>query len=295
MDMERGNSSDSKSKWLVGVGIGCGAIIVIIVLLFIGGYFFVKNMTRGFKESESKMNELAVKYGRIEEFCPNPSGAIGPDRLEAFLKAREAVAPNRKRLETSFEQLAKDRRSFAAIRRGLGVVPQVADYLRVRYQALLDAGMGMGEYYFIYVTAYESWLKKPVEDGPGFRFSGDGGMRTDWDREGAQDIQKDIALRRIHRMVLPMLKNQLAKLVPENAVPGATSGTTGRGEEKRTPSKWQKALAAEVKTMEADPHRLPWQDGLPEVLESSLKPFRDRFEASYSRMTNIFEISYEQK
>ena len=47
--------------------------------------------------------------------------------------------------------------------------------------------------------------------------------------------------------------------------------------------------------MEADPHRLPWQDGLPEVLESSLKPFRDRLEASYGRITNMFEISYERK
>jgi hypothetical protein len=295
MEMKRGNSSSSKSKWLVGAGIGCGAIIIIIVLLFIGGYFFVKNMTRGFKESESKMNELAVKYGRIEEFCPNPSGAIGPDRLEAFLKAREAVAPNRQRLETSFEQLTKDRRSFAAIRRGLGVIPQVADYLRARNQALLDAGMGMGEYYFIYVIVYESYLKKPMDDGPGFRFPESGGLRTDWDREGAKEMQKDFALRRIHRAVLPMLKNQLAKLATENAAPGAAAGTSGRGAGKGAPLKWQEALAAEVKAMEADPHRLPWQDGLPEVLESSLKPFRDRFEANYSRMTNIFEISYEQK
>jgi hypothetical protein len=211
------------------------------------------------------------------------------------LKAREAVAPNRQRLETSFEQLTKDRRSFAAIRRGLGVIPQVADYLRARNQALLDAGMGMGEYYFIYVIVYESYLKKPMDDGPGFRFPESGGMRTDWDREGAKEMQKDFALRRIHRAVLPMLKNQLAKLATENPAPGAAVGTSGRGAEKGAPSKWQEALAAEVKAMEADPHRLPWQDGLPEVLESSLKPFRDRLEASYSRMTNIFEISYERK
>jgi len=295
METNQGNSSGSKSKWLVGVGIGCGAIIVIIVLLFIGGYFFVKNMTRGFKESESKLSELAVKYGRTEEYCPDPSGAIGSDRLEAFLKAREAVAPNRHRLETSFEQLTKDRRSFAAIRRGLGVIPQVADYLRERYQALLDAGMGMGEYYFIYVISYESWLKKPVEDGPAFRFSEGGGVRTNWDREGAQEMQKDYALRRIHRTVLPMLKNQLAKLAAENEAPGAAAGSTGRGGGKGALSKWQEALAAEVKSMETDPHRLPWQDGLPEVLESSLKPFRDRLEANYSRMTNMFEISYERK
>ena len=47
--------------------------------------------------------------------------------------------------------------------------------------------------------------------------------------------------------------------------------------------------------MEADLHRLPWHDGLPEVLEPSLKPFRERLEASYSPMTNMFEISYERK
>jgi len=221
--------------------------------------------------------------------------AVLPKTLEAFLKAREAVAPNRQRLETSFEQLTKDRRSFAAIRRGLGVIPQVADYLRARNEALLDAGMGMGEYFFIYVIAYESYLKKPMDDGPGFRFPESGGIRTDWDRESAKEMQKDFALRRIHRVVLPMLKNQLAKPAPENAVPGEAAGTTGRGAEKGAPSKWQEALAAEVKAMEADPHRLPWQDGLPEVLESSLKPFRDRLEASYSPMTNIFEISYERK
>ena len=295
MEMNQGKSSGSKNKWLVGLGIGCGAIIVIIVLLFIGGYFFIKNMTRGFKESENKLSELTVKYGRTEEYCPDPSGAIGPDRLEAFLKAREAVAPSRQRLETSFERLAKDRRSFAAIRRGLGVIPQVADFLSARYQALLDAGMGMGEYCFIYVISYESWLKKPVEDGPGFRFSEGGGLRTNWDREGAQEMQKDYALRRIHRTALPMLKNQLAKLATENEAPGAAASSTGRGGVKGALSKWQEALAAEVKAMEADPHRLPWQDGFPEVLESSLKPFRDRLEASYSRITNMFEISYERK
>jgi hypothetical protein len=295
MDAERGNSSGSKNKWLVGLGIGCGAIIVIIILLFTGGYYFVKNMARGFKESENKMSELAARHGRVEEFCPHPSGAIEPDRLETFLKAREAAAPSRQRLEASFEQLVKDKGSFAAIRRGLGVVPQVADYLRGRNQALLDAGMGMGEYFFIYMIAYESYLKKPIDDGPGFSFPKRGGLQTDWEGEDAKEMQKDFALRRMHRPALSMLKNQLAKLATENAARGAAVGTSGREAGKEIPSPWQEALAAEVKAMEADPHRLPWQDGLPGILETSLMPFRDRLEASYSPMTNIFEISYEQK
>ena len=45
--------------------------------------------------------------------------------------------------------------------------------------------------------------------------------------------------------------------------------------------------------MLADSHRLPWQDGLPGVLSASYEPFRDRLEASYSRLTNLFELSFE--
>lgn len=295
MDVERGNSSGPKNKWLLGVGIGCGAIVVIIALLFVGGYIFVKNIAQGFKESESKMNELAAKFGRIEEFCPDPSGTIGLDRLEAFLKVRDTAAPSRERLETSFGELAKHQKSFAAIKRGLGVIPQVADYLRARNEALLDAGMGMGEYYFLYIVAYESYLKKPIDDGPGFRFPEEGGFRTDWDKEDTTEMQKDFALRRIHRAVLPMLRNQLAKLEAEAAARGRKADESGREAGKGAMFRWREALVSEVKTMEADPHRLPWADGLPEVLESSLKPFRDRFDASYSPMTNIFEISYGQK
>ncbi len=295
MDIKRGTSSGPKNKWLLGVGIGCGAIVVIIVLLFVGGYFFIKNMTQGFKESESKMNELAAKFGRIEEFCPDPSGGIGLDRLEVFLRVREAARPSRERLEASFDELAKNRKSFAAIRRGLGVIPQVADYLRARNEALLDAGMGMGEYFFIYVVAYESYLRKPIDDGPGFRFPEEGGFRTDWDKEDTKEMQKDFALRRIHRAVLPMLRNQLAKLEAEDAAAGRTADTSGQETGKGAVLSWRETLASEIKAMEADPHRLPWEDGLPGVLESSLRSFRDRFEASYSPMTNIFEISYGQK
>lgn len=47
--------------------------------------------------------------------------------------------------------------------------------------------------------------------------------------------------------------------------------------------------------MEADRYRLPWQDGLPEVLEISLSPFRERLEASYSKMTNALEVAFEQR
>lgn len=280
MDMSQEKAAGTKNKWLLGLGIGCGALAVIVIAVFIGGYFIVKNVAVGFKESESKLNELTARYGRAEDFCPDPSGAVGPDRLEAFLRARAAAAPARQKLEASFGQLTRDRKSLAAIRDGLGIVPLVAGYFKERSQALLDAGLGVGEYYYLYIIVYDSWLKKPPEDGPAVRLSEGGGFRMDWNEEDAQEFQKDNALRRMGRLTLPMLRNQLARLGKSDAGSGVA---------------WREKLAAEIAALEADPHRIPWQDGLPEVLENSLRPFRDRLEASYSPMINLFEVYLERK
>jgi len=58
---------------------------------------------------------------------------------------------------------------------------------------------------------------------------------------------------------------------------------------------WKEALAAELEAMESDRYRLAWQDGLPEAIASSLKPYRDRLDSSYSRLMNTIEISMEQR
>jgi hypothetical protein len=86
---------------------------------------------------------------------------------------------------------------------------------------------------------------------------------------------------RIHRLVLPMLHCQIAKL--EEGHPGGAK------------NKWREALAAEVKAMDADRYRLPWQDGVPEAIDASLRPFRERLEAGYSRLADLFETSIEQR
>ena len=54
-------------------------------------------------------------------------------------------------------------------------------------------------------------------------------------------------------------------------------------------------VLAEVKALEADRYRLPWRDGVPAVIEASLKPYRERLEAGYSRMANLFEIAVDQR
>lgn len=288
-------SSNTTKKWLIGCGIGCLVIILILIVLGIGGYMFFKNIIGEFQEQEELMEILAERYGQIKDFCPEPDGSIGPSRIEAFLAVREAFAPFREKLETSMRELQekagksevevkKPKNVFEMVKLGFGLIPQIAEFLKFRNQALLDAEMGMGEYYYIYAIAYFSWLGKLPEDGPDFEVMGPEDSDSRWgemDREEIREERKDTMLRRMHRTLLPMLQNQLEKLK-------ATDISDDRME-------WRTALEREIQAMEEDRFRLPWEDGLPDVMETSLQPFRDRLERSYNPMTNPFELMIEQR
>ena len=293
MEHTPGKSSDTTKKWLIGCGIGCGAVALILILLGVGGFFFVRNIVQEFEESEELLSSLTEKYGRIREYCPDPDGIIRGERLEVFLSARQACDPARLELEKALSTLsegfekgeneAKARKGFfRMLGVGFGLIPQIADYFKARNQALVDAGMGVGEYYYIYVVAYYSWLGKDPEDGPPFSMTNEEDFKDwDWDEEDLKEVRRDDVLRKLNRMMLPVLRNQYAKL--------------SEGELIESQEDWQEILAAEVAAMEADRFRLLWQDGLPDVIKASLLPFRERLEASYSPMVNTLEIALEQR
>jgi hypothetical protein len=171
------------------------------------------------------------------------------------------------------------------IKTGLELVPLMAEFIKIRTQALLDEGMGMGEYYYLYVIVYYSWLGKSPADGPPFEImdEDDEDVSVVWRsrRRERMEARLDLTLRRLNRQILPMLHNQYKKLT-EGGVPGAKE-------------QWRRKLAAEIEAMESDGFRLPWQDGLPEVLEASLKYYRVRLEESYSELVNPIEIIHQQR
>lgn len=110
MQTYEAKSSTSTKKWLLGCGIGCGVVIVILVALGVGGFFFVKNIVEGFKDTEAIMSTLTEKYGRIKDYCPDPEGAIRAGRMEAFLEARDIMAPIREEIGGSLSILSETRR-----------------------------------------------------------------------------------------------------------------------------------------------------------------------------------------
>lgn len=293
MEASKPGSSNTK-KWLIGCGVGCGVLIIIAVILVVTGVFYVKNLVKGFEESVAIMDTLTERYGKITEYTPNPDGTIPPARIEAFLRIRKSMIPALEQISDSIyilsdgewggEKIPEEEQSstIAKIKTGLNLIPQISDYYKSRNQALLDEEMGPGEYFYIYVITYYSWMGKPLMDGPDFQIGEDSDRPRfrDWDDEESREIRRDQILRRMHRMILPMMKNQyieLTKAPPEEI-----------------DESWRSALEAEITALEEDRYRLPWEDGVPEVFSDSLEPFRSRLELSYSSITNMLELAIEQ-
>ena len=89
--------------------------------------------------------------------------------------------------------------------------------------------------------------------------------------------RRERALTYLNRQLHAMLRHQLA---------GVAAGN--RNAESL---QWHQTLAAEIRSLESDPYRLPWQDGLPQQLADSLAPYRTRLEASYSALANHLELA----
>ena len=291
--------ASTATKWIVGCSIGCGALILLVAALSMGTYFAVRDVVEDVQESQAAMEALTERYGRVSDFTPEAGGVIEAARMEVFLRARDAMMPFRTELAESLGVLADAKEpgedassgSFMQkFRAGLNLLPGIFAFHTRRSEALLEAGMGLGEYRYIYVMAYYSWLGRPPADGPPFTLMGDTDVRIEpgpsfddddhgWDDQEEFQVRESRAeeiLGRLHREILPMLRRQQAALEPLEARPDGEA--------------WRRALAAEISALEADRFRIPWQDGLPEVLRQSLEPFRARLEASYSSMCNPLEI-----
>jgi hypothetical protein len=273
----------TSTKWLLGCGLGCGVLILLVIGVGALGFFQVRSLVRGFEESQQDLEALQERHGRMEDFTPEPDGGIPARRLEVFLEARRALGPARRTMEESLALLGDAETGklewtpgtvFRAIGAGMGLLPGMAEYHSRRSRALLEAGMGMGEYVYLYTVLYYSWLGHAPADGPPFLLVSDDHHEDPDDLTEAEIRERRDRLyrRRLNHNLLPMLRRQLA-------APGS----------EQMPD-WRQALEAEIAAMEDDGQRLPWEDGLPEAVRSSLEPLRAELEATYSPLCNPLEV-----
>ena len=245
-----------------------------------GGVAFFKKAARGIEELESSSRAVNQRFGQASEFTPDPGGQVPGPRVEAFLAAREIMAQARDELAGSLAVLdgsVDSGRGEGKLGAGVRLLPRMFQFYGARNDACLTAGLGLGEYGYLYILAYYGLLEKPVTAGPGFTLVGDsdrgGGPGTQSSEFDVREDRREHILRTARNLALPILRNQLAALA---------AGDAG--------GEWAGRLQDEIALMEADPFRLPWRDGLPDRIAASLEPYRDRLEASWNEMSNPLEL-----
>ena len=268
------------TKVLAGCGIGCLFLVLLAVGLSWMGYRWAKDTATAVEAAAEAERQLSEEYGRVRDYVPPKDGRLQVDRLEVFLAVREESGTARAALEESILGLGRRDEDggvsggLRAARAGVSIPQHIMEFSRSRNQALIDAGMGRGEYTWIYWLTYFAWLGHPADD------SELDDILTDRSHEhGRVNVHIDGGMEperltwRLHRDITAMLRNLEEELAED---PDGSAVL--------------EIVRSELAILAEDPARVPWEDGLPQELAAGLEPFRDRLEASYSRATNPFEL-----
>jgi hypothetical protein len=270
--------------WLKGCGIGCGGVVLLGVGACVAGTLYLQHTFRGVKTWAQSHDALVAGLGDIEDYVPPDDGALPPERLELFLEIRESLTGVRTTLEERvaeipLEVLSRDaslQRKIMESLEALGdLIQGVGEYLEARNQALLEHRMGAGEYVYTYCVTYYSWLGHAPADVSIAGREGDGAFGGIFDEESSSHFNAKAVRRRYRRHLIGMTRRQLESVEKK-------SGAEAQS--------WTAELAAELRRLEERPGHVLWQEGLPTPIEESLLPFRDRLKASYSALTNRFEL-----
>jgi hypothetical protein len=257
--------------------IGCAIVAGILVLTLVGGGVFVASWVKkempDFEQVEQSREALVAQHGTREDYAPRLDGLLRPERIEAFLAVRESLMTTRSDIATRTEALfarahgeqwddrglfQKIGDAFSMARGGIGLVREGAGYIGARVDQLLAAGMGEGEYTYLYSLMVYSWLEWDAIEEFG----------DDWfvehDMENVPEEFRD----EYRRMFVRQLRNQRAAL-----------------EEKTERSAEEAAMFERVQEViqkaRDTPHRFPYEgEALPEHWRSVLEPYRDRFTAT---------------
>lgn len=257
--------SESSGQWLKGCALGCGGLIVLSVLGLVG---MSVSMRTAFDDAHEDREILIEEYGDHDVFTPSVDGSVADDRVAAFLTVREALTEIHAEIEdvdnemAEFEDLADGeeppmRQALPAVFRltksMMGLPFVFGEIERTRNRALVEAGMGLGEYSYIYVMAYRD---QEVSDAA-----------------EANLFTASAANSRVRADLRGMIKRQLAAARAEG-----------------TDEELVAALTAEWDALAADDRRIPYQDGLPEQISVSFAAHRERLDATYSAPAAEFAL-----
>ena len=246
------------------------AVATIIFFLGAGVWFFIAPI-----QQAKKLEQSVVGWAPL--YIPPADGIIQPDRLERFIRVREAVQDNCRvfqkimddviqieaiESDSSLQAGEKASRTFEGLKSIFSAAPTFLEFMDVRNSALLSEEMGLGEYIYIYLAAY--------------------GEQLALESQGRYAGQEEAYLSpRARREFVQILGNQLAALQSEGRYQDTAS----------------LALIAELQTeiaaLEDGSHASPWPDGPPAATAESLVPYRNQLSALYCE--GIVQVEILQK
>jgi hypothetical protein len=259
-----------KRNWLIGCGVGC---LITIVVLAIGGTLLWragKQVVASFEEVGDSQHTLTQHYGGLRDYQPPADGRIDADRLEVFLSVQASLHDVGVELAGHAEVLrgleGKKRIGpgsvLSGVRSVMGLGRTVAAYMDARNTALLDRGMGFGEYSYLCTVAYYAGSER--EFHPLFSVY-----------ENEEDDMRPDRLRGHFRA---WLSNQ-------------RDAAESRGLDER----WIEILEDELSRLAASELRIPWRNGLPEPTAESLAPYRARLDDGYVELGAMLCIGADKE
>jgi hypothetical protein len=237
------------------------AIGTIVFFLVAGIWFFIVPI----QQSKQLEQSLVDRFDWATRYTPPADGIIQPDRLERFVRVRQAVQANCRIFQNIMDNVIrlenlesdpnlsagqKASEGFDSLKSMVSAAPTFLEFMDARNTALLTEEMGLGEYFYIYLAAYGELLAQ--------------------ESQGQYAEQKEAYLSpRAREEYVQILGNQLVALQAENQGQDVSSLDLVVD------------LKAEIAALVDGSHSSPWPDGPPVTTLASLAPYQNRLSALY--------------
>lgn len=141
-------------------GIGCGVLVVGAMAAAGGLTWYSTQLSREYRKVKASEEVLVAATAPADAWTPPPGGVPDPARVESFAGVRESLAEWRLRLADEDRAFAGRRGGNWFLRAGDAseLARVMAGFWLARNEALQEAGMGPGEYEWLYGLVYHGWL-----------------------------------------------------------------------------------------------------------------------------------------
>jgi hypothetical protein len=230
--------------------------IAAVLFLLLSGVWFLISSTSESKQLEQEVND---RFGWAEQYVPVADGFVPPDRLERFIRVRQAVQPACRDYQEVLDGIIglaaietdPDVSGSEAATRGIKgfksvfkTGPVMLQFMDARNSALVQEEMGLGEYIYLYLAVYSKQLAN-VASSP------------------YSEMEESRISERVREEFIQILGNQVSAL-----------GSAGQDPVRAL-------LEEEIETLEESPDSAPWPRGPLPNTRNSLAPYQDQLASLY--------------